>query len=79
MVFAKAKVSPAKTKTIPTMELLAIFLSIKCLEVFLSNLSLKCVTVYSDSKVALSWVKSKMNTAKEKSLRILKVSFMELF
>lgn len=31
MLFAKAKVAPLKTKTLPTLKLLAAFLAIKCI------------------------------------------------
>ena len=60
LVFSKVKVVPLKTKTVPTLELLAMYLAIKCIDALLSGL--KCINsiiVVSDSQVALDWVVDK--------------------
>lgn len=57
-LFSKVKVAPLKTKTLPTLELLAMFLAFKCLKTFLK----KCISVeevfvrFTESQVALSWI-----------------------
>ena len=54
---SKVKVSPIISKTIPTLELLAIFLALKCLKLILAGLDcIKSIYVASDSQVALGWV-----------------------
>ena len=59
LVFSKSKVAPLKTKTLPTLELMAIYLAYKCLVAILQSLrklNISKVTIASDSQVALSWV-----------------------
>lgn len=56
LVFAKAKVTPLKFKTLPNLELLAVFLAIKCLwnilEMF-SNIFIKNTFVAIDAQIVL--------------------------
>ena len=61
ILFSKTKIAPLKTKTLPTLELLAMFLALKCLSVQLKveSLSISQVYISSDSQVALSWVISR--------------------
>ena len=60
LIFAKSKVAPLKTKTLPTLELLSIYLAMKCLPTFLTqNYNFTKVFMCSDSQVALSWVLTK--------------------
>lgn len=68
LLFAKVKVAPVKTKTLPTLELLSIFLAFKCLHIQLSSdqLGIKNVIICSDSQVALSWVLTE--TVKSKNI-----------
>ena len=59
LVYAKVRASPLRPKKkLPTLELLAIFLFMKCLDTILSvtKLSFNYLYVFSDSQVALSWV-----------------------
>ena len=61
LLFAKVKVSPIKERTLPTLELLAAQLSLKCLKTifedgFLSEALLKSIVLFVDSQVVLSWI-----------------------
>ena len=61
LLFAKAKVAPSKKKTLPTLELLGVFLGMKCLPNILDALRtggnlVSSVTFYLDAQVVLSWV-----------------------
>lgn len=65
LLFAKCKLSPPKSKTIPTLELLAFELASKIVQKIISAPyfqlhNLQCINFYSDSQVALSWVLSRM-------------------
>lgn len=61
LLYSKAKVAPNKAKSLPTLELLAIFLAMKCLSLILNvkSLSITECFICSDSVVALSWVLNK--------------------
>jgi len=61
LIFAKSKVAPKKTKSLPTLELLASFIALKCLPSILSALKGKIteVTLCVDAQVVLSWILSK--------------------
>lgn len=67
LVFAKAKVSPLKSKTLPNLELHVLFLAIKCLwnilEMF-SNISIKNTFVAVDTQTVLSLLLSEGVKAK---------------
>ena len=60
-MFSKTKVSPLPPKSLPTLELLAAFLALKCLLNILSEynmrkLQINKITIYCDSQVALAWL-----------------------
>ena len=61
LIFAKNKVSPIKEKTLPTLELLAAQLALKCFDtIFENNLlnstKIESITLFIDSQVVLSWI-----------------------
>ena len=61
LIFAKTKVSPVKERTLPTLELLAAQLALKCFDtIFENNLicntKFESITLFIDSQVVLSWV-----------------------
>ena len=58
LIFAKAKPAPIKAKTLPTLELLASFLALKCMSTIISALSSKVVnvTICVDAQIVLSWI-----------------------
>ena len=67
--FAKDKVSPMQKKTLPTLELLAAYLGLKCVlnllrDPLLSKLKVDSISLFSDSQVALSWLLNKKATKK---------------
>ena len=62
LIFTKAKVAPNKGLTVPTLELLAIFLSFKCLtsvlDSFPSDYNITSIDIFSDSQLCLGWLLS---------------------
>ena len=59
ILFSKTKVAPLKSKTLPTLELLAVFLAMKCLMNILPTLQRTNVTeiiLATDSQIVLSWI-----------------------
>lgn len=59
LVFAKPKMAPLKKKTLTTLELLAVYLALKCLPTVLRGCSRFTPTkmqVIMDSQVVLSWI-----------------------
>lgn len=61
LLFAKAKVAPMKDKTLPVLELMAVFLAFKCLPSILDNCEGFIPTnlcVATDAQVVLSWLLS---------------------
>ena len=65
LLFAKCKLAPARSRTIPTLELLAIELACKVIHklinsVYFSLNMLQKIHFYSDSQIALSWVLTRM-------------------
>ena len=57
LVFAKAKVVPIKSKSLPTLELLSVFLAIKCLPTLLNAYSQRMIhniTISVDAQVVLA-------------------------
>ena len=60
LLFSKFKLAPIPQKTLPSLELLAMYLSMQCVIniIFNSNFNLKTnnITFLTDSQVALSWV-----------------------
>ena len=61
LLFAKAKNAPTKSKSIPTLELLSVFLAMKCLPTILNSMQnkVKNVTLCVDAQIVLSWILSK--------------------
>ena len=67
LIFAKAKVAPLKTKTLPTLELLAVFLAIKCLSNILKTyqkMTFRNLYLAVDAQIVLSWLLSKQTNNK---------------
>ena len=60
-MFSKTKLSPRPTKTLPSLELMSVYLALKCITNIVYSNNLKSVKfnnviVYSDSQVALAWL-----------------------
>ena len=69
ILFTKCKVEPLKPKSIPKMELLAVFIAVKSLSTTLksySNAMIKNICIMVDAQVVLSWLLCK--TSKIKNL-----------
>ena len=69
LVYAKSKVAPIKHKSLPTLELLSIFLAFKCLESVIESLKevkIRSVHMCGDSQIVLSWILSE--TVKTKNI-----------
>ena len=60
LIFSKVKVAPLKSRTLPVLELLSVFLAFKCLHQILKNFSKFTSNVYisSDAQIVLSWLLS---------------------
>ena len=61
LIFAKAKVAPMMSKSLPTLELLSVFLAVKCLPTLLDAYSqgmIHNVTISVDAQVVLAWLLS---------------------
>ena len=61
LMFAKAKVTPIKPRSLPTLELLSVFSGVKCLHLILDsypNVTFKRLVIAVDAQVALSWLMS---------------------
>ena len=66
-MFAKSSVAPTKAKTLPMLELLGVFLALKCLPIILDSFpSVKFhnVTIAVDSQVVLQWLLADAITTK---------------
>ena len=63
LVFTKTKVTPRSKKTLPSLQLLALFLAIQCIVTMVKekkfHVTIRNLTFLTDSQVALSWVLSK--------------------
>src|SRR5678816_4210469 len=56
LLWSKGKIAPAKGRTLPCLELLSVFLGLKCLPQMLSGLSgvkFKELNIFSDSQITL--------------------------
>ena len=67
--FSKCKIAPVEKRTLPSLELLASFLALKCISNILfennfSNIKISKVNLFADSQVALSWLLTKKATKK---------------
>ena len=61
LMFAKAKVTPIKPRSLPTLELLSVFLGVKCMHLILDsypNVTFKRLGIAVDAQVVLSWLMS---------------------
>ena len=61
LMFAEAKVTPLKPRSLPTLELLFVFLGVKCLHLILDsypNVTFKRLVIAVDAQVVLSWLMS---------------------
>ena len=58
LLFAKAKTAPIKNKSLPTLELLSVFLAMKCLPTILKSFSVnvKEIILCVDAQVVLAWI-----------------------
>ena len=57
--FSKAKVAPVKSKTLPTLELLGVYLAVKCLPTLLkaySHIKIDNIYLFIDTEVVLLWI-----------------------
>lgn len=67
LIFAKSKVAPMKERTLPSLELLSVFLTFKCLDTLLSAFdpqTFKFVNVLVDAQCVLSWLLSEDSKSK---------------
>ena len=62
LAFSKVKVAPNKGLTVPTLELLGIFLAFKCLDLILDSFStdyfITSIDIFTDSQLCLGWLLS---------------------
>ena len=59
IIFAKTKVAPVKSKSLPILELLAVFIAFKALHFVVRGYSEAVITdiyIFVDAQVALSWL-----------------------
>jgi len=61
LLFAKSRASPSKSKSLPTLELMAVYLALRCLPSILKSVgsAVQDVTIGVDAQVVLSWVLSR--------------------
>ena len=59
LVFAKTKVAPIKPRSLPTLELLSVYLATQCLESVLdsfSEIKFEEICIFVDAQIVLSWI-----------------------
>lgn len=64
LIFAKGKVSPTKSKTLPTLELLGVYTAFKCIKLLLksySDINFENLFIISDAQVVISWLLNDVN------------------
>ena len=88
---SKAKVSPMKAKSLPTLELLGVFTAINCLGSILncySNIQVSNVFIAVDAQVVLSWLltdlcnikaKNKFTSNRLKDIQLMKVEILNKY
>ena len=89
LIFAKSKVSPIKPRSIPTLELLSVYLALKCLPTIFNSYDENMFTrvfLAVDSQIALSWVLSGETKTKNvfvknriADIRLMKLEFEEKY
>ena len=67
LLVAKNKVAPLKGRTLPCLELLSVYLALKCLPQILSSfrVQFKVLHIFSDSQIVLAWISAKILKAKQ--------------
>ena len=68
ILMSKSKIAPVKGRTLPQLELLSVFLGLKCLPQILSSFNgvkFKTIRLFSDSQITLSWVINKNKKFKQ--------------
>ena len=83
-LIAKNKVSPIKSKSLPTLELLSVHTAIKCLNVILkayNNIKINNIYILVDAQIVLSWLLTDINKIKNKNIftqnRIKEINFIK--
>jgi len=58
LILAKSRVAPTKSKSIPTLELMSVYLALRCVPSLINSLSglVTSITVCVDAQIVLSWV-----------------------
>ena len=75
-IFSKGKVVPVARKSLPSLELLGVYLAIKCLKTLLnvySNITIKEIIMAVDAQVVLSWLMTDPCRIKTKINNLLKI------
>ena len=67
LIFAKSKNAPTKTKSLPTLELLSVFLAFKCLDSILNAVTGKIdsIIICVDAQIVLPWILSSVLKVKK--------------
>ena len=60
LLFSKVKSAPLKTKSLPTLELMAVFLAFKCMKSILCSIKSNIMQIFIclDAQIVLSWILS---------------------
>ena len=72
LLMAKSKVAPVKGRTLPSLELTAVFLALKCLPTILETFaetSFRTVNIFTDSQICLQWLSSENTKIKQIFIR----------
>ena len=69
LFFSKCKIAPTENRTLPSLELLATYMALKCISNILfdnnlSNIKISQINLFTDSQVSLSWLLTKKATKK---------------
>ena len=68
ILWSKGKVAPAQGRTLPCLELLSVFLALKCLPQVISNfpqVTFRYLNIFSDSQITLAWIANKGQKTKQ--------------
>lgn len=72
LVFSKAKVAPMRYRTLPCLELLSLYLAMKCLNTILTsfeNTKFLNINIFVDAQIVLSWILSEEPKIKDIFIR----------